>query len=102
MKLKLNIIQKYIEFNNIKYKNVRQFLDSVDLVNSIAKCYIHCSGIWNYNGRFGTTWKIIAMKINKDDYEIPEQSGIMDDDVIDPSIKIPDFECDIDLDSSED
>jgi hypothetical protein len=104
MKLKLNIIQKHVEFNNVKYKNVKHFLDSVDLVNSVAKCYIHCSGIWNYNGRFGTTWKIIAMKINKDDYDIPNPNvdESIEDDIIDPSIHISDFECEIDLDSSED
>lgn len=100
IKLKLNIIQKYIEFNNIQYKNVKHFFDSVDISNSVAKCFIHCSGIWNYNGRLGMTWKIISMKINK------EITGELPEDLLDPPfdefledehiVHIPNFECEVD------
>jgi hypothetical protein len=93
IKLKLNIIQKYVEFNNVKFLNIRHFFDSVDISNSVAKCFIHCSGIWNYNGRFGMSWKIIAMKINKD-----VDSPILADSEIENAseIQIPLFEYDAD------
>jgi hypothetical protein len=102
IKLKLNIIQKYVEFNNVQYKNIKQFFESVNISDSVAKCYIHCSGIWNYNGRLGMTWKIISMKINK------EVSGDLPDDLLNPPfdefledehiVHIPNFECEVDDD----
>jgi hypothetical protein len=100
IKLKLNIIQKYIEFNNIQVKNIKQFFDKVDISNSIAKCFIQCNGVWNYNGRLGMTWKIISMKINKDvttdlqeDLINPPFDEFLEDEHI---VHIPNFECEVD------
>lgn len=101
MKAKLNILKKHIEYNNKIIRNYKHFFNNVNISNSIAKLIIHCSGIWNYEGRYGLTWKILAINLHSNtnlDYYDTEVAV----DEEENTYHLPNFESEIDPDMIDD